>query len=676
MTKAIDNKKNPKTKKAPAEKGESDLEQARPVEPTRERARAGEPVARTSADIVGERVQHLGRLFPEAVGEKGIDFERLRLTLGESLEPGPERYNFTWAGKRDAVQVLQVPTRAALLPDPSRSIGFDESLNLIIEGDNLEVLKLLYKPYFGRIKMVYIDPPYNTGGDFVYRDDYSDPLQAYLTMTGQTDEAGNVLTSNPETGGRYHSAWLSMIYPRLFLARQLLRDDGLIFVSIDDHELADLRLMMNEIFGEENALPILVWNRGHSQQQGIFKEYHEYIVPYARSRAALAPFTGGEGEIVAGAMKKISRGNPASDFSFPAGTRCEAPDGTELKGTWGDTETVTLVKGRFRVKDNKLVEDVILRAGWTQANQMKKYFAGEPVTDTRGQKVHEFYFSSTGKLKCRKERVRITPSTVLEGYGTQSRATEELAELFDGKAPVNYPKPLKLMKDLINWVTDGEDEMVLDFFAGSGTTAHAVLDLNREDGGSRRFILIQLPEPTPKDSVARKAGFKTITEICIERVRRALGRMKKEREGKLDVEHTLGDESGFRTFRLADSSFKFWKGAKKGDAEEYEKQMEFFADALTEGWKAHDVIWEVAVKEGYSLTSKVEELPETNSNTVYRVTDDSKKQSFLVCLEDKIKPDTLAALRLGREDLFVCRDSALDDTAAANLALQCRLKTI
>jgi adenine-specific DNA-methyltransferase len=637
--------------------------------------RLAKPVNDRSADVTEERALRVAEIVPEALAEGRIDFERLREALGDYVDERPERYTFSWAGRRNAIQLLQTPTRATLVPAPKESVEWETTDHLFIEGDNLEVLKLLYKPYFGRVKLMYIDPPFNTGKDFVYRDDYSDPLDAYLRYTRQRDEAGNLLTSNPETSGRYHSSWLSMMYPRLFLARQLLREDGVIFVSIDDHELHNLKLIMNEIFGEENALPILVWNRGHSQQQGIFKEYHEYLVPYARSREALEPFSGGDGEIVAGAMKKISKGNPAQDFEFPKGTRCEALDATEFTGTWGGVETVTLVNGRFRVDEGKLADNVVLRAGWTQMNQMKRWFAGEEdVRDTRGQKVLEFYFSGSGKLKCRKERARITPSTVLTGYGTQSKATEELADLFGERAPIDYPKPLKLIGDLVRWVTQGDGDIVVDFFAGAATTTHAVFEVNREDGGDRRAICVQLPEPTPDDSPAREMGFQTVAEIGKERLRRAVQRISKELEK--DGNAASGLDLGFRAFKLDESSLKPWPKLDPKDENGYVEQVELFVDRLVEKWSPTNLLWEVAIKEGYGLASQIEKLDMPGSTTVYRITDADLGQTFLACLDDELDPETIEALQLTREDLFVCLDRALSDEQAANLAVQCRLKSV
>ncbi|MBL7183418.1 MAG: site-specific DNA-methyltransferase [Anaerolineae bacterium] len=239
----------------------------------------GEPIQKETANITEEQHARLKELFPQAFTEGRVDWDRLRAALGDLVDDSPERYTFTWAGKRDAIRLLQTPTCATLVPCREESVNFDTTPHLFIEGDNLEVLKLLYKPYFGRVKMIYIGPPYNTGKEFIYPDNYADPLATYLQLTGQQDAAGNLLTSNPETSGRYHSAWLSMMYPRLFLARQLLREDGVIFVSIDDHEVHNLRLLMNEVFGEENFVSTIIWEKKYAPQNDArwLSDNHDYI---------------------------------------------------------------------------------------------------------------------------------------------------------------------------------------------------------------------------------------------------------------------------------------------------------------------------------------------------------------------------------------------------------------
>ena len=377
---------------------------------------------------------------------------------------------------------LTVPYRP-LEPDPAKSVGDTTSTdgNLIIHGDNLHALKALLPRYAGRVKCIYIDPPYNTGNEgWTYNDNVNSPLhQEWFKQHSPVD--GEDLER--------HDKWLCMMWPRLQLLRELLADDGVIFVSIDDNEQHHLRMLMNEVFGEENFLATLIWNKQHSQQQGLFKRYHEYVAAYARDASQVEGISGGDGEIEAGALKKISRANPASQFTFPVGVRFEARDDAVLTGTYGRSEQVTVVHGRLLAKSGLTAEEVTLSAGWTQRDQMERYFGGEVVFDTRGQRVIEFFFNRAGKLKVRKERKRITPPTLLPTYGMVSEQTAYVASLL-GERVFDAPKPVDMMRDVLNWFVH-DDDIVLDSFAGSGTTAQAVLELNKEDDGNRKFILVE-----------------------------------------------------------------------------------------------------------------------------------------------------------------------------------------
>ena len=366
-------------------------------------------------------------------------------------------------------------------------------------------------------------------------------------------------------GARTHSGWLSFMYPRLLLAKDLLRDDGVIFISIDDNEQAQLKLLCDEVFGQENFVCTLIWNKQHSQQQGLFKKYHEYVFLYAKDIEAHANISGGEGLIDAGAMKKISKANPASNFSFPAGVRFGAPDGTQLTGTFGDSEKVTVINGRLLAKNGKTAEPVTLSAGWTQRKQMERFFAGEDVFDSKHQKVIEFYFSPTGKIKCVKERSKVTPSTILAPYGMVSEQSSYLASLLGANA-FDTPKPVQMIRDFADWLS-GTDDICLDFFAGSGTTAEAVMRLNAEDGGNRKFILVQIPQPIDPKTQTEAHRFvtetlkkpkATIFEITAERLRRAGAKIEAEQAERasaagslLPPEHASVD-TGFRVFELVD----------------------------------------------------------------------------------------------------------------------------
>ncbi len=434
-----------------------------------------EHVTPTSTAPNEERLAVLRDLFPEAFSEGSIDWEKLRAALGQVVDDRPERYSFGWAGKRDAIKLLQLPTRATLVPAREESVNFDTTSNIFIEGDNLEVLKLLYKPYFGCIKMIYIDPPYNTGNDFIYPDNFADPLDAYLRLTGQQDETGDLLTSNPEMSGRYHSAWLSMMYPRLFLARQLLRDDGVILISIDDVEVANLKGLLNELFGEENFLAHIVWQKRYvsNATAQYLSDMHDHILVYAKQKENVQvsrlprteeqlkdyknPDNDERGDWRA---QDLSASKPYAAGLFtitgPTGTKFDPPPGRYWRCNGSQYEEW--------LADNRI---------WFGKSQ-----TGRPML----------------KAFLSEAQAGVTPNTWwdYEFAGHNKEATLELKALFDGSSPFDTPKPVKLVRRMLELFA-GKDGLVLDFFAGSATTAHAVLELNREDSGTRRFIMVQFP---------------------------------------------------------------------------------------------------------------------------------------------------------------------------------------
>jgi adenine-specific DNA-methyltransferase len=664
-------------------------------------------VERETPGIVPEQVEKLKELFPEAVSEGKVDFDKLKATLGEFADERPERYSFTWNGKRDCIKLLQVPSRATLVPCPDESIDWNSTNSVFIEGENLEVLKLLYKAYYGRVKMIYIDPPYNTGKDFIYPDNYADPLDTYLRLTGQKDAVGNVLTSNPETSGRYHSAWLSMMYPRLFVARQLLRDDGVIFVSIDDNEEASLRLMMDEVFGEENFLAVIVVQsnkRGQTYRQ--ISKTHEYLLAYTRSSdVLLGEFTKKEGESdltfqddlgkyvprdLRNRNPKFGRFNRPNLF-YPTYVNAQQVDKDGFS-------PVSLVRDKAYSLEVLPLNSEGGESCWRwgkqlmQANLCSETLKSQVVAKGKsggGYWIYEKYRKETYKAKS-----IWTETNVISEQGTMELGALGLGGAFD------FPKPIALLKKALQ-LSSGESDLILDFTAGSATTAQAVLEINREESTNRRFILVQLPEPVSKNSAAAKRAFKTIADIGKERTRRVIAKMKKEQEGKLATD--APQDMGFRVYKLAESNMKPWQGTDEKDPEKYAKTMEMFLDPLVEGWKPEDVIAEVALKEaGFGLNCRVEEVePQMNADgrrldsepkpktsvgvhrrasavapTVYRVTDEDKEQSFYICLDDKVRLEDVKFLNLTRDMLFICRDVALDDETAANLALQCRLRTI
>jgi adenine-specific DNA-methyltransferase len=614
-------------------------------------------VSRTSAPLLPDQLARLREIFPECFAEGRVDFDKLRATLGEEIESRPERYSFTWAGKRDAIRLLQTPSCATLVPSLNESAEFEETGNLFIEGENLEVLKLLYKSYFGRVKMIYIDPPYNDGNDFIYPDNFADPLDTYLRITGQKDDGGNLLTSNPETSGRYHSAWLSMMYPRLFLARQLLREDGAILVSISDTELSNLLMIMNEVFGEENQLGVFLWkSRAKPTNAGdaIYKPQRvgEYVIAYGRNGLATTfyPLMSGE-----------KRTYPHPDS---VGRRYRTT--TILTSNLGRYRRETM---RFKIGDFTPSENQRWKAGF---DVIKKLYDERYLEFKDGTPFRKHYEDEE-----RDEHDPLWTFLPEDWTGTAETGKTDLNELVGTAHGLDSVKPVGLIKIFLQALTLADD-IVMDFFAGSCTTAHAVFELNHQAPvDCRRFVMVQLPHPIEPDSVPYKAGFRTVAEIGKRRMREIAKRLAQQGQVPPSLsESQQGEDLGFKVFKLAESNYKAWRGVEEKDSEAYGKTMALYTDPLVPRWKPENVIWEVVIKEGFGLNSRIEKLSEIKGNTVYHVSDPERSQTFRICLDDALKPTTLKALNLGKDDLFICRDKALDDEAAANLALQCRLKTI
>ena len=567
-----------------------------------------------SLDITGDKINQLKEIIPEAFTEGKIDWEKLQASLGADIEFKNERYVLNWAGKSDAFRVLQSPTTATLVPCKEESIDFDDTGNIFIEGENLEVLKVLQKSYFGKIKMIYIDPPFNTGNDkFIYPDKFSETKEEYLSRIGDKDELGymtreGLFRTNSKDSGHYHSNWLSMMYPRLFLARNLLRDDGVIFVSIDDYEVHNLRLMMNEVFGEENFLAQVIWDLKTGRQAGHFTKSHEYVVVFAKNKGLLENFNAiEEGNIVHGALKKISKANPASEIEFPAGIDFEGGDAT-FRGEIGNSEKQYIISDEMLFKNGKLYQPVVLKAGWAMRDQVLSWIKGEETYDTKGQKVLRFYFNSKGILFYEKERGKYNPKTVWSGLATTKQGTDGLAALMGVENLIEFPKPVKLIAHIINFTTKGEDNpIILDFFAGTCPTAHAVFELNEKDNGNRKFIMVQLPEKCDEDSEAYKAGYETISEIGKERIRRVINKITVERQGKRDIDDDAGKQDlGFKVFKLQQSNFKTWR-SDVSNGEELDTQLEQFIDPVEKNAKIEDILYELLLKSGVPLIAKIEQ---------------------------------------------------------------------
>ena len=637
-----------------------------------------------SMNIEQTNLDKLRSVFPECVSEGKLDIDKLLALCGEYIDNDFEKYKFEWKGKAECLKLAQKRSTGTLRPCPEESVNWDTTQNLYIEGDNLEVLKLLQTAYYRKVKMIYIDPPYNTGNDFVYADDFADPMARYKEVTQQTTK------SNPETMGRYHTNWLNMMYPRLRLAANLLRDDGVIFISIDDNEVTNLRKVCDEVFGEENFMAQIIWQKVYSPRMDVqgFSTSHDYILCYVKSNTEsirqevfvqnqsqfnyIDPNNGKryrrrsvrkEGS----ASLRSDRPNSWFPLTAPDGTLVYPykPDGSEGRWRW-DQKTY-----------NRNVEAGLVE--WVQTDQ--------------GWQVYAKQYLNSDATK--------PPETLWlhQEVGHNHSAAEELKKLFDGKV-FDSPKPKELIAKMMKLSTfcDNED-IILDFFSGSATTAHAVMQLNAEDGGNRRFILVQLPEVCDEKSEAYKAGYKNICEIGKERIRRAGKKIQEENDkrkqipmlktddevnlflaasqakGSSGVEQVkplfdMVDESfsldtGFKVFKLDTSNLKTWDATPIED-----EQLDFLyqrMNAMVHRVKPErsdlDMVYEIMLKLGVPLTYSVHGI-DVNDKTAYAVGDD---YLLLVCLAENVQPEDVEQMtEYAPAKVIISRDSFADDTAMAN----------
>lgn len=620
------------------------------------------------------RIDQLKQIAPEAFADGKINWETLQEALGEYIEEGEintEHFGLFWPGKRTARKLASIPSEGTLIPCKGQGLNEECSPNIIIEGENLEVLKLLQKSYSDKIKMVYIDPPYNTGKDFIYDDNFIESIDEYLKRTGQLDEEAKPVSANTKADGRFHSKWLSMIYPRLRLAKNLLdKEKGVLFVSIDDNEVFNLRCILNEVFGEENFLAQLIWNQKSGSQAGHFTKSHEYIICFASSKDSLNYFKDKfGGAIKHGALKKISRANPPSPITFPKGFEFEGSDAV-FSGEIGGSEK-QIIDGKMIFKNGKLEKEVTITAGWAMKNQVLSWIDGKKTFDSKGQRVTRFYFNNKGLLWYEKERGTIHPKTVLpETLGNTQTGTTEVEGLLKGKY-FDFPKPSSLIEYLIQNSIDSDDDIVLDFFAGSGSTGHAVQNLIEKDIIKPKYILVQLPEvltgDTDTSKAAMKAGYNSVSEITIQRIKNVCKLYK----SKIPEEY-----AGFKIYKLAKSNFKVWKNVITSDIKKLELEYEKFEDSLVENWQKEDLLTEITLIEGFPLDSIIEELKEYNKNAVVKVSSTSCEHKLLVCLDSKVYADTIKSLQFNEDDIFICLDSAISDQDKVTLQDKGLIKTI
>ena len=541
----------------------------------------------TSMNLVQENAKKLKEIFPEIFAEDKIDFDLLeQICCGggvQKLEDSKERYSLTWNGKARARQIAQEVSTGTLRPAKEESKNWDNTENIYIEGDNLEVLKLLQKSYHGKIKMIYIDPPYNTGKDFVYKDNEYQGLKIYKEITGQTNKEGIKLTTNTDSDGRYHSKWLSMMYPRLKLARNLLTDDGVIFISIDDNEQANLKKLCDEIFGEENFVAQIVWERAYApvNLKKHFSESHDYIICYSKN-----------------INLSINNGLKRSE---EADNRYSNPD-NDPRGIWksGDLSVGPAIKEKVYEIITPSGRKILPPNGYCWRLDKEKF--KEYVKENR------IWFGRDGnnvpsiKRFLSEVKQNVTPMTIWKytEVGHSQDATKKLKELFHEVHVFDYSKTVELIKRCIELYTV-QDDIVLDFFSGSATTAHSVMQLNAEDGGNRKYIMVQLPELCDESSEAYKAGYKNICEIGKERIRRAGEKIKSDESLPLENREKL--DVGFKVFKLDSSNIKEWDT----DTENLQQSLLDSIENIKRDRNTLDVLYEILLKYGLDLNIPIEE---------------------------------------------------------------------
>jgi adenine-specific DNA-methyltransferase len=610
-----------------------------------------------SPDLVAENIDRLKSLFPEAFTEGKVDFDVLRQLLGDAIDDREEKYGLNWHGKRRARQLALTPSTGTLRPCPEDSVDWDTTQNLMIEGDNLEVLKLLQKSYAGKVKLIYIDPPYNTGKDFVYPDDFRDNMQNYLELTGQVDGNGRKLSSNTEASGRFHTDWLNMMYPRIKLARNLLSDDGLMFISCDSNELQNLTCIMNEIFGEENLVAQLIWKKSYGGGAKVkhVVGLHEYIVCYTKDKNVL-----GRLELPPDPNARRYYKNKDSKFER------RGPYRLQPLATNSNDERVNL---RYAIPFEG--EEIWPEKQWQwEKPRTMSALANDELVVSRQRDEWSVNYKQYLRDEDGVER-GAKPFSILEGPYTQS-GTAQIAELLEDPKVFAFPKPSELIRQLVLYGHPTKDFLVLDFFAGSGSTGEAVLSENTADGGTRRYVLVQLPQPLdPIDSNEKPAAEfcdrlkkpRNIAEITKERLRRTGKKIREENplfEGDL----------GFRVFTLATSNIRAWEPDRDDLPKTLQESIEHLKTNRTEA----DILFEVLLKLGLDLTVPIEEK-QVAGKAVHSI----GMGTLIVCLAPNIASAEIESLALGivtwhkqlapaSETSVVFRDSAFaDDVAKTNL---------
>ena len=596
-----------------------------------------------SMNLETTNMEKLKSVFPECFAEGKLDINKLLSLCGEYIDNDFEKYKFEWKGKAECLKLAQKRSTGTLRPCREESVNFDDTNNIYIEGDNLEVLKLLQTAYYNKVKMIYIDPPYNTGNDFVYEDDFADPMVRYKEVTQQTTK------SNPETMGRYHTNWLNMMYPRLRLAANLLRDDGVIFISIDDNEVANLRKLCDEVFGEENFVAQLIWERAYSPKNDAkyISNSHDYVLMYVKHID----------EFKIGRLPRTKEAN----------ARYNNPD-NDPRGIWKPSDLSVKTYNPecdypIALPSGRIVEPPTGRC-WSQSKE----------TFTKNVKDGRIWFGADGNSVPQVKRfltelkhTGMAPTSIMfyKDVGHSQEGAKEVTALLEAGA-FDGPKPVRLLRRLLTIANTDKDSIILDFFSGSATTAHAVMQLNAEDGGNRKFIMVQLPELCDEKSEAYKAGYKNICEIGKERIRRAGKKILKEKGDQI----AIGDEemkpldTGFKVFKLDTSNLKIWDDTVTTDGQSYITVDELTEriNSMTKSIKSDrsdmDVVYEIMLKMGIPLDVPVQ-YTEINGNIVYIVGD----FLLMIALYDNITAEDIEEIAKYAPGKIVCAEQNFNDNS-------------
>ncbi|HBS6543866.1 TPA: site-specific DNA-methyltransferase [Klebsiella pneumoniae] len=622
-----------------------------------------------SMDIVADNISKLKELFPEAFIEGKVDFDALKEVLGDYVDGREERYSFTWNGKSKARMLAQTPSAGTLRPCKEESVDWDNTQNLFIEGDNLEVLKLLQKSYHKKVKMIYIDPPYNTGKDFVYKDNFKDNIKNYKEITGQVDGEGRNLSNNPETSGRYHTDWLNMMYPRLKLARNLLKDDGVIFISIDDNEFANIRKIADEIFGEENFIASIVWQGGRKNDSRRFSVVHDYILVYVKNENYLSAREVKWRERKEG-LDQVYEKHKALLKKHGSNYDEASKELKEWFNDLGENDPSKEHSHYSKMDEGGVYYGDNISSPNYRENLIFEYKGYKPPKNgwrynqeamARLDREGLLIFPSSKESRIQYKRYlhhteTWAPSTFL--YKDRRAASKSLSALMGGEF-FDFPKDISVLARLIDTFT-GESDLVLDFFAGSSAFAHACIELNVRRSKANRFVMVQLPEITDEKSEAFKAGYKTISDISKERIRRAACQIKDENP---DYQGDLG----FKVFKLDSTNIKPWEL----DFDLTEQDLEDQISNIKHGRKEEDVLYEVLLKYGLDLTLPIAE----HSVAGYKVFDIGMG-ALVICLSDDITLDVVEGIVKLKDELnpeiirVVFKDAGFADDVVKTNAVQ------